>query len=55
MWVWLWIIGFAMLVLLAAKLLDRHRGSFDEYRSADLPPAKKGGPREHPDIDTSWG
>lgn len=35
--VWVWIVGFMALVLLAARLVDRHRGSTTEYSSADVP------------------
>ena len=36
MWMWVWIIGFVALVVLAAKMLDR-RGSTGASRALDLP------------------
>jgi hypothetical protein len=37
MWMWVWIIGFLALVVLAAKMMDRRRGSTGASRTDDLP------------------
>lgn len=42
---WVWFVGFAWLVVLAAVWAERHRGSSGEYRSLDLPATKRGRPR----------
>jgi hypothetical protein len=39
MWMWVWIIGFLALVVLAAKMMDRRRGSTGVSRANDLPGA----------------
>jgi hypothetical protein len=48
MWMWLWFIVIAALVVLAAKMLDR-RGSTGASRADDL----RG--QEHPRFDRSHG
>jgi hypothetical protein len=55
MWMWFWIIGLAALVLLVARLVDRHRGSQDEYGSADVPAPKRGTAKSAvTDSNTMW-
>lgn len=68
MGMWLWVLAIVLPVVLAALWVDAHRGSRDEYRSADLPATKRGRPRpvdfDHtvgpchydvgPDSRTSW-
>ena len=48
MWMWAWIIAFAALVVLAAKMLDR-RGSSGASRADDLPG------QEHPRFNRQHG
>jgi hypothetical protein len=51
MWMWVWIIGFVALVVLAAKMMDRRRGSTGGSRADDLP-----GSAERPGrLDSSQG
>jgi hypothetical protein len=52
-WMWVWIIGFIALVVLAAKMLDR-RGSTGPSRRDDLPGSKDGRPKRI-DTDSGWG
>lgn len=55
MWIWVWVIGFAALVLLVGRLVDRHRGSMDEYTSADVPASRRGrATGSVTNSDTSW-
>ena len=44
MWMWVWIIAFLALVVLAAKMMDRRRGSTGPSRADDLPGTKAGRP-----------
>ena len=37
MWMWVAIIAFLVLVVLAAKMMDRRRGSMGASRAEDLP------------------
>ena len=52
MWMWVWIIGFLALVVIAAKMMDRSRGSRGSSRRDDLPGTKEGRPKR---IDTDSG
>ena len=51
MWMWVWIIGFAALLVLAAKMMDR-RGSTGASKADDLPWNGKGRPGR---FDSSHG
>ena len=48
MWMWVWFIAFAVVVVFLAKMLDR-RGSTGASRADDLPG------QEHPRLDRSHG